>query len=424
MQRSIVLFLVLVSSAMAESFSVEQAVQKALESHPDTKIAQLGIERSVSETKGSRADLLPQLNLNASYYPNKTFVMPQNGVFSTRKSDAIHTDLSAKYLLWDGGGSGAKHQAAKINEKTLSYRKEEIAQEVAEQVKQLYYTIDFLQNRIRSAQASVRFYDEQFKRAHALYRAGLKTEADESRFAASRYGAEEALRTLESERRKNVYRLSQLMGAEENAEILEGSLETRFQSIPERVEFETLQAQLSTHNPKLGSLARGIESAKLGIDAAEGERYGTIEAVAQYAWDESLSSYDSSFVGVVGNIPLYDGGKKESQLQKAKIDHALAQQEYDRSRDLLEQALFDAVQDFNRSNHLLKTQQAIEGSAQKTLTLMQGRYVQGLVGYVDVLEAQSLYEQSQSGIDEAKLLKVLAWERIEKLLNRGTSHHE
>ncbi len=424
MKRSIVLFLVLLSSSMAEPLSVEQAVQKALESHPDAKIAQLGIERSSSETRASGADLLPQLNLNASYYPHKTFVMPQNGLFSTRESDALHTDLSAKYVVWDGGGSIAKHHAAKVNEKTFSHRKEESIQELAEQVKQLYYTIDFLQSRIGSAQASVRFYDEQLKRAHALYRAGLKTEADESRFSASRYGSEEVLRTLESERRKKEYLLSLLIGIKENVEIIEGSLEMRFQSIPERVEFETLRAQLSTHNPKLGALTSGIESAKLGIDATEGARYGTIEAVAQYAWDRSLSSYDSSFVGVVGSIPLYDGGKKESQLQKARIDHALTQQEYDRSRDLLEQALFDSVQDFNRSNHLLQTQQAILESAQKTLKLMQGRYAQGLVGYVDVLEAQSLYEQSQSGIDDAKLLKVLAWGRIEKLLNRGTAHHE
>lgn len=424
MKRSIVLCLVLLSSSMAEPFSVEQAVQKALESHPDAKIAQLGIERSSSETKASGAELLPQLNLNASYYSHKTFVMPQNGLFSTRESDALHTDLSAKYVVWDGGGSSAKHQAAKVNEKTFSHRKEENIQELAEQVKQLYYTIDYLQNRIGSAQASVRFYDEQLKRAHALYRGGLKTEADESRFSASRYGSEEVLRTLESERRKKEYHLSLLMGIKENAEIIEGSMEMRFQSIPERVEFETLRAQLSTHNPKLGALASGIESAKLGIDATEGVRYGTIEAVAQYAWDESLSSYDSSFVGVVGNIPLYDGGKKESQLQKARIDHAVTQQEYVRSRDLLEQVLFDTVQDFNRSNHLLQTQQVILESAQKTLKLMQGRYAQGLVGYVDVLEVQSLYEQSQSGIDEAKLLKVLAWGRIEKLLNRGTAHHE
>lgn len=424
MKRSIVLFLVLLSSAIGEPLSVEQAVQKALESNPDLKIAQLGFERSASETKGSGADLLPQLNLNASYYPNKTFIMPQNGVFSTRESDALHTDLSAKYLLWDGGGLRAKYQAAKINQKTFGHRKEESAQELAEQVKQLYYTIDSLQNRIRSTQASVRFYDEQLKRAHALYRSGLKTEADESRFAASRYGAEEALRTLESERRKKEYLLSLLLGINENVEIIEGSLNTRFQSIPETVEFESLRPQLITRNPKLGGLSYGIESAQLGIDAAKGSRYGTIEAVAQYGWDESLSGYDSSFVGVVGSIPLYDGGKKESQLQKARIDHALTQQEYDRSRDLLEQALFDAVQDVNRSNHMLQTQQAIEGSAQKTLKLMQGRYAQGLVGYVDVLEAQSLYEQAQSGIDDAKLLKVLAWERIEKLLNRGTEHHE
>lgn len=375
MKRSIVLFLVLLSSAIGEPLSVEQAVQKALESNPDAKIAQLGIERSASETKGSGAELLPQLNLNASYYPHKTFVMPQNGVFSTRESDSLHTDLSAKYLLWDGGGSRAKHQAAKINEKTFTHRKEESAQELAEQVKQLYYTIDFFQNRIRSAQASVQFYDEQLKRAHALYSAGLKTEADESRFSASRYGSEEVLRTLESESRKKEHLLSLLMGIKERVEIIEGSLETRFQSIPEMIEFETLRSQLITQNPKLSFLARGIESAKLGIDATEGARYGTIDAVAQYAWDESLSSYDSSFVGVVGNIPLYDGGKKESQLQKARVDHAISEQEYARSRDLLEQALFDAVQDMNRSNHLLQTQRAIFVSAQKTLKLMQGRYV-------------------------------------------------
>ncbi len=424
MKRSIVLFLILLSNSIAEPLSVDNAIQKALKAHPDAKIAQLGIERSASETRSIKAELLPQLNLNASYYPHKTFVMPQNGVFSTRESDALHTDLSAKYLLWDGGASRAKHKASKINEETFSYKKEESTQELAEQIKQLYYTIEFLKKRVRSAQASVRFYDEQLKRARAMYRAGLKTEADESRFAASKYGSEESLATFESESRKKEHLLSLLMGIEERVEIIEGSLERRFQSIPETVEFESLLPQLAEQNPKLGALSRGIESAKLGIDAAEGGRYGTIEAVAQYAWDQSLSSYDSSFVGVVGNVPLYDGRKKESQLQKAKVDHALSEQEYVRSRDLLEQALFDAAQDMNRSGHLLQTQRAIFESAQKTLKLIQGRYAQGLADYVDVLEAQSLYEQSQNGIDEAKLLKVLAWERIEKLLNRGSTRHE
>lgn len=424
MKHSITLFLLLISNSIAEPLSVENAIQMGLESHPEYKIAQLGIERSASETVSIKADRLPQLSLNASYYPHKTFVMPQNGVFSTRESDAVHSDLSAKYLLWDGGVSGAKYQAAKINEESLAYKKEESAEALAEQIKQLYYTIDFIKNRIRSAHASVLFYDEQLKRAHAMYRIGVKTEADEARFAASKYAAEEVLRSLESDSRKKEHLLSQLVGAKEEVEIIEGSLETRFASLPETIIFESLRPQLIASNPALHALSRGIESSKLGIDAAQGVRYGSIDAVAQYGWDNSLSSYDSSFVGLVGSVPLYDGSKKESQLQKARIDYAQAQQEYRRYYDLLEQSLYESVQDTNHSEHLLQTQNAIFVSAQKTLKLMQGRYAQGLAGYVDVLEAQSLYEQSQSGIDEAKLLKVLAWERIEKLLNRGSKPHE
>lgn len=424
MKRVIFAFLILPASLIAELLSVEKAVQKALESAPNPKIAQLNIERSISETRISNADLLPQLNLNASYYPHKTLVMPQNGVFSTRNSDTLHTDLSAKYLLWDGGVSSAKQQSAKINEESFAYKKEESAEELAEQIKQLYYTIDFLKNRIRSANASVLFYNEQLKRAHAMYRAGVKTEADESRFTASKYAAEEVLHSLESDSRKKEHLLSQLIGTKESVEIIEGSLETRFISLPETILFESLRPELIARNPALGALSRGLESAKLGIDAAQGAQYGSIDAVAQYGWDKSLSSYDSSFFGVVGSVPLYDGSKKESQLQKARLDHTLAQQEYRRYYDVLEQNLYEAVQDMNRSHHLLQTQNAIFVSAQKTLKLMQGRYTQGLSGYVDVLEAQSLYEQSQSGIDEAKLLKVLAWEQIEKLLNRGSKPHE
>lgn len=424
MKRVIFAFLILPASLIAELLSVEKAVQKALESAPNPKIAQLNFERSVTETRISNADLLPQLNLNASYYPHKTLVMPQNGVFSTRNSDTLHTDLSAKYLLWDGGVSSAKHQSAKINEQAFSYKKEESAEELAEQIKQLYYTIDFLKNRIRSANASVLFYNEQLKRAHAMYRAGVKTEADEARFTASKYAAVEVLHSLESDSRKKEHLLSQLIGTKESVEIIEGSLETRFISLPETILFESLRPELIARNPALGALSRGIESAKFGIDAAQGSQYGSIDAVAQYGWDKSLSSYDSSFFGVVGSVPLYDGSKKESQLQKARLDHTLAQQEYRRYYDVLEQNLYEAVQDMNRSHHLLQTQNAIFVSAQKTLKLMQGRYTQGLSGYVDVLEAQSLYEQSQSGIDEAKLLKVLAWERIEKLLNRGSKPHE
>ena len=417
-KKSIILAILLVLDGSCASLSLEEAIDKTIKTHPDMQIANLNQQSAMSDSKNSLSALRPKIDLSASYYPTKTLVVPSAGIFATRQSDALHADITGSYTLWDAGRSSNRYDASLHKNKEASSNHDEAKSVLVEQVIARYYTLAYLKYQTISAEQSVSFYDAQYVRAVNMRKSGLKTEADESRFFASLSEAKDRLASVRIELQKAKLSLELLVGGDEALDVEKEELERFLGTLKAVEDSNTLRKQLTDNNPRLKSLKAVVSQAKLNSDANDKESYGTISLVASYSYDDSISSYDSSQVGVVGVIPLYEGGKLSAQAQKSRIAITIAQKDYESKEKVLWQELFGAYSDFTRFDETIVAKISVINSTKKALDLITGRYAQGLATFVDVLESRSVLDSAQSELSSAKLQKVAAWAHMQRLLNQ------
>lgn len=409
----------LTTTLNAGTVTLDEAVGMALKSHPDAQSASLRHESAKADSRIVASSLRPRIDLNADYFPTKTFVMPANGLFSTRQSDAFHADISGSYPLWDFGRNSDRRHAASSKEDEAGAGKTLVQNSLIEQVWVRYYTVAYLEQLIETATKSAQFYKAQYKRSVGMREAGMKTAADESRFKASWLESDEHLSAARAEYDKALLSLGLLIGSSESVAIEKGSFDRRVETLSYTQDIGQLRKELSVHNPQLQKLRMSIDHTKSLSDAAEKEAYGSVMLVGSYGIDNSLSYYDSSQVGIRGTIPLYDGGKLSAEAQKNRIAHTLAQKEYEAAEQALWLELYDAYSDLKRSDETIAAKAGVIDATVMALNLMEGRYAQGLATYIEVLESQNMLESARIAHAEAKFQKIRAYAQIQKLLNKG-----
>lgn len=420
MKRLVITFMISTSVSFAASLSIDEAIKHALKSHPDVQIALLNHQGTQAEANVQRADLYPKVILNGEYYPSKTFVMPVNGQFSTKQNDAFHADVTATYALFDFGRTQNRIAAAAYAEDGAHSLQKLTQSELIEQVWLRYYGVAYAASLIDAAQSSVKFYDSAYQQALHMRQSGLKTEADELRFKASLMEAQERLDKAKSEYDKASLSLGIIIGKNGFSEIEKSVLEQKLNDLSTNKEtLESLRHKLSENNPRLKALQAAIAQNQALSDATGNERYGEIQFRTSAGYDNSLSSYDSYHAGIVGSIPLYDGGSLSAQAQKSRIAHSMAQQEFDKAERELWEDLYRTYRDLIHSDETIRAKTGVIEATTKTLTLIHERYRQGLATQTDVLDSQNTLDSAQFALVGAKYQKIAAYAHMQKLLNQG-----
>lgn len=418
--RSSTIFFFFYLSASASTLTLDDAIEKTLKTHPSGQIAVLQYENAAETARSADSALYPRIDANANYFPTKTFVMPTNGTFSTKQNDSFHGDISGSYSLWDFRRSRDRYTSALHVQEGADSTKKLTQNELIEKVWNQYYGVAATASLIDTAEASVRFYEGQFKQAFNMRKNGLKTEADELRFKASLLEAQDRAVRAKIDYDKASLSLGILMGSDELVRVDQSTLDQRCEALMlQNISIENLRQALRDNNPQLKALRLSIDAAKTLSNAASHEKYGNIALVGSYGYDNSLSTYDSYQAGVVGTIPLYDGGKLSSEAQKSRIAYTIAQKEFENTERLLWQEVYGAYRDFKRSDESIKSKESVIEATSKSLQLIAGRYAQGLATYVDVLESQSTLDTAKSELAQVKYQKISAYAHVQKLLNQG-----
>jgi outer membrane protein TolC len=421
--KTTITFLLLFSALHAAPLALNDAIAMALKSNPQTQAALLRIQSSQADTKAAKGTLYPRIDLNGEYYPTKTIVMPSNGTFSTRQTDAFHADVSGSYSLWDFGRNENMIQASQHAQDGSVADKTFVENSLIEQVWLQYTTIAYLEQLIDTAQKSAEFYKAQYVQAVRMREVGLKTQADESRFKASWLEADDHHSAARAQKAKALMALELLTASNTPITIDQADFDRRTSALSMVLEnAPALRQELSQSNPQLQKLRMLISRDQAVSSAISKQPYGSVTLVGAYGYDNSLSSYDTSQIGVRASIPLYDGGKLDADAQKSRIALTLTQKEYEITERELWQELYDSMIDLNRFDETIAAKEGVMSATQKALSLMQGRYAQGLATYIDILESQSVLENARIAHADAKLQKIRSWVKIQRLLNKGNKN--
>ena len=395
----------------AQTLTLRESIKRTLAHHPDVKQFMLRIQQAEQGYNSAYADYLPQLDLSASYSPQTTYVLPQNGTFQTINDTGWNAGVTLHQKVWDFAKTASLVEASRKDEDISKLSLAEVKALLVYKVKSLYELLVVEREAIRVREKDLESKKAFYAQSKALVKQGLKTHADSNRFLSSVYVAEDNLAIAKASFEKAKNSLSLYMGRSIESHVkLQRSLLKKKVPKLKNIEREVLR---SNYRMKMDALS--IDKNRLIHQSTKSAQFGSIDFVASHSRFSTLNSYNSDYVGVSYHIPLYTGGRMTAQEQQAKIGYQIAQEQRASDAMALKEELRSLMIDIRRYNKTIKAKKAQFASAQSTLNVLKARYKEGLATYIEVLDSTTLVLNAKLGILEAYYARSLALDRIDYL---------
>ncbi len=396
MKYFITLMFISSSLLLADMLTLEDSIAKALNNYPNIKIFQFKVQESKSDLNSAKSDNFPQINLQANYNISQTYVFPSNKEFNTLNDNGWNAGIFLKQKIWDFSKTTHKIEAFKIEEDISKLSLEEQKALLVYQVKSLYNLLRVQKEAIDVREKDIEVKEAYYQQALAFVKHGLKTDADASRFLSSIYIAKENLAQSQSAYEKTRNALSLYIG----------------EKIDDNVQLEDTLLDISTVLPSEDEILNRNYQLKISIKnitkninlhkSAKASYYGSIDAVASYNHIDTLNDYNSKLIGVSLNIPLYNGDKISSEVEKSAIAIQIANEQKEATILALKREILDSYSDIKEYRTTIEAKEVELKSSQMTTKVIEGRYKNGLTTYIEVLDAISLERDIKLGLLNAK----------------------
>ncbi len=407
-QRIVIGIVVATGLLSAQTLTLKEAVAKTLAHHPDVKTFMLKVQQAEQGYNVAYADYLPQIDLSATFAPTQTFALPVNGQFHTVDERSWNAGVVLHQKVWDFARTRSLVASSKIDEDISKLSLEEAKALLAYKVKTLYALLvvqkEAIVVRRKDLEAKKAFYAQ----SKALVKQGLKTHADASRFLSSVYIAEDNLAIAKAAYEKAKTSLELYMGTPlDDALLLQSDVLKKKLPSAKRLEEDVL-----AHNYKMKIDQYTINKTDMLHRATEAAHFGSIDIVASHTRLDTLNAYNTDYVGVSYNVPLYHGGRLSAEEQQAKIGYQIAKEQRISTALALKEELRSLLIDIKRYDKTIKAKKAQLLSAQKTQRELKARYKEGLATYIEVLDSIALALNAKLGVLEAYYSRSLALDRI------------
>jgi len=395
----------------AQTLTLKASIAQTLAHHPDVKQFMLRIQQAKQGYNAAYADYLPQLDLSATYSPQTTYVMPANGTFNTIDDTGWNAGVTLHQKVWDFAKTASLVEASKMDEDISKLSLEEVKALLAFKVKSLYELLVVQREAIRVREKDLEAKKAFYAQSKALVKQGLKTNADAHRFLSSVYVAEDNLAIAKASFGKAKSSLSLYMGAPIKSSVkLQSSALKKSAHVSKYAEREVLE---NNYRMKMDRLS--VNKNRLLHRSTKSAQFGSIDLVASHSRFDTLNSYNTDYVGVSYNVPLYTGGRMHAQEQQAKIGYQISQEQKNSDILALKEELHSLLIDIRRYSKTIQAKKAQLVSAKSTLKVLKARYEEGLATYIEVLDSTTMVLNAKLGVLEAYYSRSLALDRIDYL---------
>ena len=137
--------------------------------------------------------------------------------------------------------------------------------------------------------------------------------------------------------------------------------------------------------------------------------------------EEFSDFFKSPIHYISGNLltPLFAMGKYRATLKAKKAAYEQECYSYEKSVLTAFKEARNAIVDFNKIKDIYESRLQLERSSKATMELAQLQYINGVIGYLDVLDAQRSYFDAQIGLSNAIRDKQITLVKLYKALGGG-----
>ena len=419
-----------ISFCYAQNYSLEQAVEVALQNKEALKASALELNASKQDIRSSYSGILPSVRITGST-TESTF--PEQAIGFNQSSGEILNNVSSitsasssfsiTQNIYDGGIWWNNIRLAKNNFRITEQFDRQIKTNIIRNVHFAYFNylkaiqlLDVSRSNLMSSQQQLTLVQQQYDLGSAKKTDLLKAEV---RFGQARIDVITNDASVKSAYR-NLKNAMGLINSDQDFTIEE--VEKPLELIPE---FETGFELVQKFNPSVKAKQYQIMSAKLNTKLARGSRLPVISLSASSSGaDENLGDAISNNYGDNQRtnaslsilIPIYTGNSISSRIQKAKIGVDKQESEYLTQLEDLSVQLEDYLDQLNNYIEVIPINETVLESAEEDLKLSQVRYSQGSTTILEVLNAQVSVVQARSSLVRSKYDAFIQQANLKALL--------
>lgn len=396
--------------------TLQALINKTLENNKDLKIAAARIAQMAAMKRIDNANMLPQLNGNiyaqkealnygGDHYKND----PEAGIKATITWEA---DLWGN-LRWARDKGIAQYLESVENRRALTVS-------IIAQVAQSYFELVALDNELAIVRRTLNARKEGVRLAKLRFEGGLTSETPYQQAQVEYAKTATHIPVLERDITLKENEIAFLAG--EYPSHIERVREPSTILLPESLP-TGLPSTLLERRPDI----RAAEQKLIAANAAVGVAYTnmfprlSLTATGGVESDDFSNMFKSPMYYLSSNLlgPILDMGRRRSAY-KAQIA-AYEQECYSYEKSVLTafKEARNAIVDFNKVKEIHESMVQLERSAKTTMDIAQLQYINGVIGYIDVLDAQRSYFDAQIGLSNAVCSKQLALVQLYKALGGG-----
>ena len=424
------LVLLAISICYSQNYSLEKAVEIALQNKETLKASALDLRSSKQDIKSSYSGILPSLRasttMTESRFPEQTVGFNQSSgeILSDVSSiTSASSNISINQNIYDGGVWWNNIRLAKNNYKISEQFNRQIKTNIIRNVHFAYFNylkamqlLGVARSNLMSSQQQLALVEQKFDLGSAKKTDLLKAKV---RFGQARVDLISNDASL-----KSAYRnLKNAMGLiNTNDEFSISDVERPLEIIPE---FETGFELIQKFNPSIKAKQYQIVAAKIGTKIAKGSRmpnisisasaFGTAESISD-AVSNSYGDNQRTSTSLSISLPLYSGNTISTRIQKAKLTVNKQESEYLTQLEDLSVQLKDLIDQLQNFSEIIPINETVLESAEEDLKLSQVRYSQGSTTILEVLNAQVSVVQAKSSLVRSKYDAFIQQANLKALL--------
>ncbi len=396
-------------------------VAKALQNNSDIKLAVARIEESDAVLREVGAALFPQIDLNSAASRTRATTTGATPVLANNPRSNFNAQLRTSFELDFWGKLSRTKEAARAQALSTRYAKDTVALSLAGLVASNYLLIRSLDSQLLVTQVSLKSREESLALTQRRLEGGVASALDVQQAEVARENLSAQLSDLNRLRALSLHQLTVLTG---DMELNIASADITSLPIPPSPP-AGLPSALLESRPDVRQAEEQMVAANANIAVAKAALYPSISLTAGFGAEsmqlgDVLKSASRIWTGGLSlNLPIFDAGK-----MSARVDQASAKQKQVLAS--YEGVLLNAFREVNDALVSLRLQTEREVAlnkaqvaAQKALQISENRYQLGYSAYLEVLDAQRVYNDAALTFIQSRQARLVATVSLFKALGGG-----
>ena len=401
-----------------------------LSNNKDFESARLAIEKARAQYRITDINDLPTINGQAEYSrqsqssPRVETPFGSTGGRQTTDSYSVNLGLASYELDFWGRIDSLKDQALQRFLSTTA-AKDSIQISLISNIAQSYANLSYSLAQLKLAEATVESRERSLFIAQERFKAGIDPKLPSLQSAAALENARLAVLRAQSSILTSRNALQFLLGAPVPTELIPAPAVSNITN--HEVFSAGLPSELLRYRPDVLQAEYDLKAAGANIAVARAAYFPTISLASSVGVrSDGLSDlFDNDAVGwSFGpniSVPIFDAGRLDANYEVAQIEREQTLASYERSIQTAFREVSDVLATRATLGEQLAAQYRLQDNFDQTYEIADARFKAGISNYLDVLDAQRSLFDTQQGILDLELQKIISQIELYQALGGGAN---